>query len=613
MQYYVYHMIFLLVGYLIAGFLASGIFLPHKRLLTFLAAAGTLAESFWLLSTYAQRTFFSSTSSNTVYIVGLAAIFLACLPFLKLWKLPYSDSGSGKRDAYVLIPLLLALASAYLIWNVNGFQKDTTYVMHGFFNGDTTTLVSLVQRSFFTPGIVTANPFSGNGSLEYPSLLHAGLASMFQTMGVSGGDGWLHFLPLAIFMQIFFTVPLFFLLFDLVSPQPKRGERWFGVSSHMFILFLQTGIVLFVMALSWDNFIYPQSHFFLNSIFLLVTALLFTADSTGSRKQFGAATVAIILTFVLLRSNAVYGAAAMALGVSYFLVRALNKKEVVKTRAICLGLALALLATFFTFGSSHSGLSIKPHFSYSAAIEATSFIASTTILMALAIFITLGRQPFLEFSSTALVSMGLLLFFFSQRAIVVSNASRFLYIASFISLPLTIQPLIMVIMWVKRQLLYSTRTLVEWLTAIVIGGAAVIVLFVMPAGGATVSSLSHLLYSNKETVTTPMRVGLWWIQDHAAPDAIVIASPYVPWAIPYFTGRSLLRTSHEDTAFWLSEDDAVLQDLRAAFTSGDKEAQGRLFSKADYLFLTGTERKLWEPISYPKVLDTTDIVIYQLR
>lgn len=606
-------MMFLVLAYLLVGLIASGILFAHQRLLTLLATGGVLAEGFWLVATFVQRTFLSSQNMNTVYIGCLAVIALTFLFFLPRFKFPYSSFvGSGRRDLYVLVPMALLLASAFIITRVNGFKHDYVYVMHGFYNGDTVTFASLVQRSLQTPGLVSQNPFSGNGPLEYPTLLHGAVAGLFQSMDVTAHDDWLYYLGLMVYVQIFLTVPMFFLLYDMVWPEPLKHERFLGTTSHQFILALQALLVVFVLAIAFDNFIYPQSHFFLTALFLLVTALFLRAG--GLRDGQGVTTIAwaSVLSFIVMRSNAVTGTATVGVACAYFLSRALAKHEARAIRVVCLAIIALFGLLFIGFNTGHAGFGFKPHFSYTGASDLL-YLSAPALLLGVGLFVALGTQGFLSLSVTVLMLMALVTFFFSQRAIVVANSGRFFYHAFLVGFPLCLPPIAMAYYWAKRQLVYSTRTVAEKITGWVVLIACLTVLFIMPAGAGVASAFSHLLHSDEQTITSAMRIGLWKIQDITAPDAVFLASPYAPWDIPFFTGRSLLRTSYQDSAYWLSQDDTVLQDVKIAFDKADKDAQKRLYDKADYLYLTKANRSAWEPLPFKKIADTNAIVIYKLK
>ncbi|MEX2054832.1 MAG: hypothetical protein WD972_01495, partial [Candidatus Andersenbacteria bacterium] len=218
----------------------------------------------------------------------------------------------------------------------------------------------------------------------------------------------------------------------------------------------------------------------------------------------------------------------------------------------------------------------------------------------------LGRQFFLSSSATLLCAASFFLFIFSQRAIVTDNASRFLYHALLVGFPLLAAPLIRSFYWLRRELLLTTHTLPELL----VGWTAVMVAIALAATGP-LSTLTEthdkLLFDDEKVVTLKMQEALWWVDENTAPNAIFLAQPQSPWAIPLFTGRSLWRADN-----WLSPDDEALTDAQLAF-KGDKAAQARALTHVQYLWLSAEERALWEPIELEKKFDNQSTVIYQVK
>lgn len=582
------------IGVLIlASLVGSGVLFRHQRVLTFLGVAGALFEAQWLLLTLLARTFLLSVEPRWVFVGGAVILLALWSVGYRKWQFPYRASiGSGWRDIIVGIILLLVVTAAWSVARVNGFQ-GFNWVSHSFYNGDVATFGSLVQRSLITDGLVQENPFAGSGSLEYPTLLHAGVASFFQSVGV--GANWLHFLPVLTYLQILLTIPLFFLLFDMLGEKLKEG--W-GVRVA------QGGLVFYVLALAWDNYIYPQSHFFLTGLFLLLVVLLVKAYGQRGLVSYVTAGIAVVLAVLLLLANAVTGTAAVALLGVLALARMSDKKRELGERGAYLVL-LAGLAALFILATPGNGAFGMPGFSYTAALDMAR-LAPIIMVLLITFFLTATLMSFLHIASAVLVLLGFVTFFFSTRDIVIENASRFFYHAILVGFPVLLAPLIQLFYWLRRQLLYVSRGIMEQAVAWVALGA-IVLFFLLPAGASVASAHDNLWRKDEQTVKATERLALWWIEENAPPQAIFVASPEAPFAIPFFTGRSLLRTN-----YWLSPDDIVLNDVMAAF-AGDKAAQEKVLGEADYLFLSADERKQWEPLPLKKVFDNTAYVIYQIK
>lgn len=600
-------MIFSLLILLVGALLASGILFEHKRMLTFLATAGLIFEGRWLLMTLINRTFFPTVSLSTIVLFESIIILVLTLVFIKKWTWPYKGTGSGRRDIVILPVLLLVLAGAWLVTSKNGFS-DHAWVTHGFYNGDTATLLSLTQRSFLETGLVNENPFAGNGALEYPTLLHASLANFLDQAGI--GMDWFRFLPLFTYLQIFLTVPVFFLLWDVLLPEPKNEtEKWLGVPSRWVIYLLQAGVVLYVLSLSWDGYIYPQSHFFLTGLFVMLAALLASSArlSLMAKEHILKHGAIIALTIVLMLSNAVTGTAALVLTGVFFLMRVFDVKRRPAERGWQLAIVVVLGLLFLWAMPGNGALQIIPTFSYTAAIDMLRLALPLGILM-IGMYQYVSRQSFVAVGSAALMALGLIVFFFSSRNIVIENSSRFFYHAILIGFPLVLAPIVQGWYWVRRELLHTTHSVPEKVAGWFAVGT-LLLLLIFPGAVSVASAHDNLMFKDEQVIDTAYRRALWWIEDNTEPSAVFLASPETPFAIPMFTGRTLLRT-----AYWLSPDDVVLADVVSAF-EGDTSAQEQVMGGADYLLLQDVERKLWEPLppTIPVVFDVNAVVIYKLR
>ncbi|MBI3255437.1 MAG: hypothetical protein HYZ63_00525 [Candidatus Andersenbacteria bacterium] len=589
---------------LLAGLFVSGIVFRHQRMFTYMGACLALAWGWWLVLTFIGRTWLSEFPPTLLYGFGPALLAVIFLPWWKQWRLPYRNApGSGWRDLMVMLALLPVMGAAYMVWQVNG-REHSNWVWHGFFNGDTATFASLVEKSFLTPGLATDNPFAAGLPLEYPTLVHAGVAALF---GADGATGWTYFLPTMTYVAIFVIVAAFWLLFDILFPESLQ-PRWLGLKPMWAKVMPLLG-VLYVMALGWDNFIYPQSHFFLLGLWVVVAALFGQGLKNPARLRGMTLFLASVFTVVLIAGNAVLGAAALAVALGTCGSLFLDKKNEASTRLVALALGVAFVAIFLVLAPGEpqfGGL----QFSYEGASDMMRLLPALALLfIGLALY---ESRP----ASTLLGVAGLCVlagvtFFFSTRDIVVANTSRFLYHALLLGWPFMILPVARLGFWLKRYFLYSTKTLSEFIGAIVVV-AALVALLLLPAVASVAQAHDNLMRKDRQEITPAMTEAAWWLEDHTSIRDVIVASPLPPWYIPFMTGRTLLRAGYEEGAYWLSTDDGTLSHLRAAFT-GDAKAQDTVAGMGDYLLLTKAERALWKPLSFEKVFDIDAIVIYKLR
>ncbi len=580
---------------ILGSFIASGVLFEHKRMFTFIAAAGVLWEGQWLLLTVLDRMFLREVSSQSVFMIGSILLLSAWLFFLKKFKFPRINSYVS--DLSVLLVLGVVLVAGWLVVGVNGWQNDS-WVMHGFYNGDTTTFVALVQRSLLTDGLVEMNPFAGGGVLEYPTLLHAGVA------GIVVGD-WLKFLPVITLLQILLTIPIFFLLWDVMFPEPKnKEEKWFGVMSRGVVFGIQAIVVLYVLALSWDGYVYPQGHFFLTGLFVLLSTLLVRGYREKVWRECLWVVPANLIAFVLMLSNAVTGTAAVALVSVFFLLRAGDKERGVVWRVLHLLKIPVWAILFVLFTPGNGSFGIIPHFSYTAAIDMLR-LAPVMMILGAAIFWSLKEKTLVTAMVAGLSVLAMVAFVFSTRDIVVANASRFFYHAILVGFPLLIYPVIRGWFWLKRELFNTTYFFVQssvgWLVVVVFA-----VMLVIPAGASVLSAHDNLMFKNETIVSSDMLEAVEWIRMNSFEDDIYIASPHGPWVIPFFTGRLLLRTD-----YWLSPGDDLEIKTVAAF-QGDKMAQEEIMKEAQYLFLTKEEQGLWGGLNREILFENSEVVIYSL-
>lgn len=595
-------MIWQLILLAVASVAASVVLMPHQRLLTLLATAGVMWEAHVMFLTWVERLVFAQLSAESVFTAGAIIVLVGwgVLAWSRKSRKALERHGTrGKRDAVVLAVMAIVLLAAWLIAARN--QYGLEWVTHGFYNGDVATFTALTQRAMETGELVRENPLAGNGPLEYPSLLHASVANVLSAF--STGHDWLYFLSFMTFAQIALTVPMFFLLWSTMRPQETRGWAWL----------VPAGLALYVMALSWESFVYPQSHFFTTGLFLLMATLLI---QTWPRKILPAAEsrgkgnvvvlgVAAGIGVVLLFSNAVTGTAAVAMKFLYDAMQAARPKISQLERLGWAVGAMFWVVMFLMFTPGEGSLGIVPGFSYTAAVE-LGRLALPVLIMFIGALLMFERHLFPSLLTVVLALLAFVTFAFSSREIVVENASRFFYHAILVGWPLMIYPLTRVWYWMKLTFIDSTRTI--WEQAIGWGAAVVLIgLALVPAAASVASAHDNLMFKDEQRVTTGMREALWWIADNTEPTAVFLTQLEPPFAVPVYTGRTQLRSD-----IWLSPGDRVQEDVKAAF-EGSVAAQETVLTQADYLLLTRGQREMWEPLPLKKVFDINSVVIYQLR
>lgn len=594
-------MLWLTLGLIcVSACLGSVTLFRHRRLTTVLATIGIGMQLQWLFFTWLILRL-APSQPNTWYVV-LAAAFAVISVLLFIRVRPKLDiAGFGLRDLVVLVVLALVSGCAAVITQANGLQ-GTDFVLHGFYNGDVVTFASLVQRAIVDPSPVMTNPFAGNTALEYPTLLHHSFGQLFRATGI--GLEWVHFWPLLTLLQIALTIPLFFLLWDIVVPEPGKGELWLGLSRRWQGHALQGVLTLGIISLSADNFVYPQSHFFLTGLWLLLAALLW-ARSTS---YLFSVVVATIVAIVLGNANALTGTAAVALFIITLAAVTISRGISHRQRVLNILCAMIVLAAYVLFVPGQASFG-APNFSYTAANDLLRLAPWATLLL-VGIALQYKRYTRESIGVLAVAALTGVVLLFSTRDIVVANASRFIYHALLIGLPFMIRPAIVVIYYLRREFLLSSKTVPEAAIGIVLCVLSLGVLF-MPNAASVASAYDNLVRQDEHRISWQRREAIWWLADHTPTNSIVVASPQAPWDIPLLSGRALLRTGYDTDAFWLSPDDTTLANLRAALR-GENAAQKTVAPLGDYLVLSTDEQALWSQLPLP-VFASKNYRIYKLR
>ena len=516
--------------------------------------------------------------------------------FWKYWRFPLTSGYQGTPDLFVILILVIAGGFAYSISVFNGPQADNAFIFHGFYNGDTATFISLVQKAMIGS---STNPFGAGVPLEYPTLLHQSFASVLVLLGL--GLDWIFYLPTLTLIWLLLCVPMFFLLCDELLPDLQRG-KWLAHTGHALA-------ILYVMALSWDAYVYPQSHFFLTGLFLFLATVLYKAAHDTSWRMYALGSLGIAIAILLLMANAVTGTAAIACTLMFLFYVAQDNKRALAQRGVALGFIALLASLFFVLAPGEpqfGGL----QFSYSAVPDMV-MLAPVLVLAGVAGLMYLSRSPMPIFFFAGLSGLALVTFFFSNREIIIANAVRFFYHAIVVVFPLILLVLVRIFYLLRRELVFTTHTLVEKISGFGMLGIS-LVLLALPALTSVASATDNLLFKDEKRISGAMLEAAWSVADHTDKDAIILATPYSPWAVPILTGRSLVRAAYEDgSAYWLSANDDVLATQIAAF-AGDKAAQQEIVKHADYLLLDTAERIVWEPLPYKKTFDNGETVIYDL-
>jgi len=570
-------------------------------MVTFLATGLTLAAALWLQLSLLARIFEETVDAEVLFLLGSFSFLIALLLRWRSFSIPWWHSPVNVHDELVpLFATALVVLGTVPVLLANGWQGGQ-FILRGFFHGDTTTFVSLTQRSLLEDGLVSQNVFAGNGSLEYPTLLHAGMADF---LTATGNTDVLIVLPWLTIIGVLITVPVFWLLWDAIMPSQKKNEPWLGLRSLLMPILLQFAAPMYVLTMSWDRYIYPQTHFFLTGMFVVLASLLYSHARSVGPKQYVALCAATIITFVLMLSNAVTGTAAMVVLLAYLGMGMLDNGKSLQARVVGLVVSTLLLLVFIVATPGQGAISLVPGLSYTAANDMLRLLGPLLLVVA-GLLTNAQRREFLVTSIGGLSILAFIAYIFSSRDIVVANSSRFFYHAILIGFPLAVFPLVRMSFWLKQQLLHSSQSLVSRMGSwgVVV---AVILLGLLPGltGGAV--AYDNLLFGETTVVVQDQAAALAWIADNTAASDIFVASPDSPWLIPLFTGRALLRTN-----YWLDAKDSVTEEVNRAF-AGDVTAQAGVIAKAQYLVLPTEDLGRWSNQGGSAVFSNEALTIFSL-
>ncbi len=567
----------LLIGLGLLSSAVLGVSLCGKieRWTVWLALVGVMVEAEWLVLTIADRMVWSNWPSIYVYGIGTVLFLLIGFWNRKKWRLPEVLIKTWKKEVPVVLVTSLVFLGAIIVLSRNGWVNGG-WIAHGYYNGDTATLSALVNGSLMEQGLFDRNPFSYSPGLEYPTLLHGGLATLVLVMGLA--DNWLIILPWLVLGQVLITIPLLFWGYD----------RMFAQHLNSRMMLILTGLMaIYVIGTSWDNFVYPQSHFFLTGIFLGLVGLLNRVQSNKDKLTLWQWGLAAVFALVLLLSNAVTGTAALGLICASYGMQALNSQNSKVIRWVyVLGIGLWLVI-FLKFTPGEGGIAIVPQFSYTAALDAMK-LAPLIIITSLGSALYFRQKPILVGLGVTLVLLGLVSFIFSERELVIANASRFWYHAVLLLWPMTVGVFEKVIKgWVGIWISFKKERIMQliWLA----GGLSIVMIMLMPVGASMATTMDSLLFQDEKRVSREEIQALRWIKDQTAESAIFLQNPDSFWSIPMFTGRTVVRTKD----YWLSVNDELLAEIQLAF-AGNIESQARVCKQADFILLSQDEYQVWE-------------------
>ncbi len=595
-----------MLAYIIIGaasFLASGILFRHKTILTFVAAGGIFFEAQVLVSTLAARGLEEFMDKTVVYLVGSFVMLGLWLAGIKNFRWIKFEKNWWFKEASLLMGIAIVAIAAAVILAVNGWHGGN-WIMSGFYNGDTTTFLSLFNRSREVDGLVVGNPFNGGGELEYPVLLHAAYAD---ALGAWGGEYFMFYLlPVLVFVQVVIAVPVFYLWCRVYLSELRKGNcNLLGVGSEKALVLGQMFLILYVLALSWDGYVYAQSHFFLTGMFILLVALLYSLEKDKIKNKLLGVLAVSFLGIALILSNAVLGAVAAAIIVLFFGFTFLSDERAGAVKKIIFSVLAAVWLIFYLVMSSGEAAWGRLGFSYSAAFESMR-LAPATIAVLVSLLILNKRKSLIGLYVVAVIGMAVMTHLFSGRDIIVENSSRFIYHGVLVGYVLVLEPGVRFFYWLKKELVHSRlglfQKVVGWSA---LAGVFLIVLW--PALASVLVTHDSLMRKDRHVVSAQEIEAMRWIKENTRINDVFIARVESPWVIPLFTGRAILRSD-----YWLSEKDDVFKRIEMAF-EGDKYAQKEVLAKGNYLALMKNIDSEWDLAEMKPVYENQAYEIFKIN
>lgn len=555
-----------------AGAAVALLLFPGMSVLLWAGTSVVLSVAILLLHAYVRdlvgvldvRSYLTTLSICSLAIGSLASFLL------HRWR-PGGNLVLTSRSDIILLAALPVLASVLLVNSSNGYVqvpgKGEEFHARGYVNGDTMTLFALTRateeraRNPLDPspgsGVLRANPFAGNGPLEYPTLVHRTLADIMLT---TGGDitraAWWLILP-----ALMGTVAVSALSAQYIF----RGQPlplWLPL------------VLLAAYGSTWESFTFPQSHTFLTGVFFLLVLNLVARDqATAPSRRALLAVAAGLLTLVLQFANAVLGTAAVVLAVLASLA-SLADRRLGRGERLVTVVGAAVLAGLFLRLPPGAGALGTLNIAYTAVPEfLAAGLLGLVVLWALWDTAWLHRSGSLLVAGVALPILGLATLIFSARDLVAANAARFLFLLVLIGWPVVIPLIQRVADWWWREFRHVEHTPSEQF--LLAGGVLVTAaILLLPSASSVARTLDELVRKPAHVISADELHAFAWMRTHTAPDAAFIRAPeslfnrqeVAPLSLPAFSGRAQLRSE-----YWLSPDDGLLEYLRL-FLAGQANA-----------------------------------------
>jgi len=575
----------------ISSLLGSGIVFTHKRIFTFLSTVLVLWQAQWMLISLASRTALQNFGATKIFIFGSIIFFIFWVIQYKKWKFPKSEN---KKELIWsnLVPLIILGVVVYTILrisSVNGLMPDGTWKFHGYYNGDTFLLSSLVERSLNQTLLVDQNPSAANSPLPYPTVIHAAIADFLKTFGLS--SNWLYLLPAFTIAQAFAIIGMFFALVDVFSDKMRQSRR-FHVLSGL--------IVLLVMTYSWSDYVFPQTHLFVIALELFLASILLRNESSGLKNLILWFPIAAITAFLLLVSNSILGTVSVVIIAAYSLFKIISKNNL-RTKVTHIILIIFWFNLFKNFSAGNPNLG-----QLTISYEYASQLLQQAGLFLLLIFAGLLYRKdgiLLKIMATFTALLSFIALFFSQSSLLLENSGRFLYESIRIAFPLII-PLSLI--GLDKVFLSQKNTFLPKVVSFGLLSLAGLLILILPAL-ASVSKTQYNLEKGDEFVILKNEIEAFnWIKANTKPDAVFLANPEQPWPVPFFTGRAILRAE----GYWASPQDGVLDSVKKAFAN-DPESQASVLEKVDYVILHQKIVKNWVNQKITRVYKSNGIYIYK--
>lgn len=545
--------------------------IPEMSVLLFLGSASVYGTGLVLLHSLLRGGIPVLSALPFLASLVLVSVVLGTCATLALWRAKSVRRLSlvTRGDAIFLLAFVSLLVSMLLVSRANGYMPGPgggeAFHARGFVNGDTMTLFALTRGQ-----MQWRNPFAADQPLEYPTLVHETLADVMTATGsdITRAAWWL------IVPVLFGTVAVSVLSSSVIF----RGQN---------VPLWTVLLLLIAYGSTWESFTYPQSHTFLTGLFVLFVLLLVRRDQCEHALErrllrFAVGGLAILLLF----SNAVLGTAAVAVAVGSNILQLFNRSWTPRDRISGIIGSAILLVLFFFFPPGAGALGTL-NVAYTAVPQfMVAAVSALVVLWAFWETAWIHRSVTLLGASVLLPVLAFVTLAFSGRDIVAENSPRFLFLLALVGWPAVI-PVVQRLgdQW-WRQVRHVEHSVAE-LAVLWGGGAFALLVLLLPAAASVAGTLDVLVRKPPLIVSYDELEAFAWIRAETPPDAVFLRAPestfenraVAPLSLPAFTGRAQLRSE-----YWLSPDDAVLNEVREFFAGRGPAPRG-----ASYLFC-GPER-----------------------